>query len=815
VLRPALRRSGVKAEEYKLSLDVDFVNLTFQGSVRLTGELDSSPVRLNAVGLEISRAVSGSQELSVKSLEPSQEIELDRLPKGAREIVLEFSGKVLTEGLLGLYRSVQPPGYVLGTQLESTGARRLFPCLDRPDQKAVFDVEVTVDEGLSVIFNTPALETSTMNGRPRIRFAKTPPMSTYLAFLAIGKFDALRGSGPGTSVVVWTPPGDREKGRYVLGLAQRVLKEFEGYYGVPYPLPKLDLVSLRDFGAGAMENWGAISSRERYLLADENTSSGLRRTIATVAAHEIAHQWFGDLVTMQWWDDIWLNESFASFMSFLVLDRLGDYPGIWSDFLLQEMAGAFLGDSLASTHPIRQAVDSPEEIDQIFDEISYGKGASVIRMLEAFLGHDAFRRGVHDYLVKFQFGNARSEDLWAALEAAAKQPISDLMRRWVERPGHPVLIVHRGGEGLHLEQRRFSLSGQHSRQFWPLPLVARTDGKPVRVLMTGPEITLNVPADADIFLNEGALGFYRVLYDGPTYDRILARFDQIAPSERWLITEDLFAFLLSGDAPFERWMSFVEKAVDESDPLVVHGVLSQLNLLVVPLYSDPVFADLYRRVHKAQTQRLGLVSKPEETDLDRRLRDFAVRGRVLLDPEFASELAAKFSQFDQLNPDIRQAVAIAYAQVGGSAVADELWKRLQAGDDAAQTQMVRALGSFDDAAAVAATLDRGSGGDIPASQFPFVLMEAVRHPQSRPVLWSWFLDKGPRYLQGLAGTSTLHFVMEGLAASIGTDRPKEVREYLAQHPIVGAERGIQKGLEYADLFAQLRAKRAAEASPKP
>jgi tricorn protease interacting factor F2/3 len=800
----------VKAEHYHLALDVDFPNRTFRGKVLLRGSLDTPTLRLNAVGLKVSRAVSGTHPLTVQVLEAGQEIELGGVPSGAQEVEVEYTGIAPDQGLLGLYRSEQPPGYVLATQFESTGARRVFPCLDRPDQKATFDVEVTVEAGLAVIFNTTAAETKVIDGRQRIRFVRTPRMSTYLLFFGIGKFDVLRGEGSGTQVAVWTPPGEAEKGRFALGVSQRVLKEFERYYNVPYPLPKLDLISIRDFGAGAMENWGAIASRERLLMADADTPSGLRRAIASVTAHEIAHQWFGDLVTMQWWDDIWLNESFASFMSYKVLDRLGDTPDIWSDFLLAEMSGALLGDSLATTHPIRQAVESPDEIDQIFDEISYGKGASVLRMLEAFVGDEAFRQGVHDYLVKFQYGNARSEDLWAALEEAAHQPISDLMRRWVERPGHPVLFVHRGTDGLHVEQRRFSISGDHPRQFWPLPIVARTDGKALRVLMAGPEITLSIPAGTDIFLNEGALGFYRVLYDAPTYDRLLARFEQLEPAERWVLTEDLYAFLLSGDVSFGRWKSFIEKTFRESDPLVVHGVLDQLYQLALPLYGDPEFTEIYRGFHEAQTRRLGLAPKPGETDMDRRLRDFALRSRLLMDPPFAAELASKFPQFDQLDPDIRQAVAMAYAQAQGGPVADELWKRLREGNDAAQQQMVRALASMEDPAALKEMFDRAGHGEMPISQVPWAIFEAGRHPNSRGVVWDWFVAKGIPMMQGLAGTSFLHHVFEQVVASVGTDRPDELRDYFAQHPVVGAERGIQKGLEYAKVFAKLRARRAAE-----
>ncbi len=806
-----MRRPGslrLKTETYQIWLDVNFARCTFRGRVRITGELDSPTVRLNAVGLEIGRAVSGSHPLSIRLLEASQELELTGVPAGAREIEVSFSGKAPDDSLLGFYRSRQPPDYVLATQFESTGARRAFPCVDRPDQKATFDVEVTTDPGVSVLFNTPSNEVATVEGRQRVRFVRTPRMSTYLVFLAVGKFDVLRGTGPGSRVAVWTPPGDAAKGQFALGVAQKVLKEFENYYGVPYPLPKLDLVSLRDFAAGAMENWGIIASKERLLLADEATTAGLRRSISTVTAHEIAHQWFGDLVTMHWWDEIWLNESFAALMAFKVLDRLGD-PSIWDDFFLSEMLTAFTGDSLSSTHPIRQAVASAEEIDEIFDEISYGKGASVLRMLEGFVGPESFRQGVHDYLSKFQYGNARSEDLWEALEAAARQPISDLMRRWVERPGHPVLIVHRSADGLHLEQRRFSITGDHPRQYWPIPLVARTDGTALRVLMSSPEITLNVGASTEVFLNEQALGFYRVLYDDATYDRLVARFERLASAERWLLTEDVFAFLFSGDVTFARWKSLIERAGTDKDPLVGQGVLHQLGFAALALYDDPEFVELYRRIHQAQTERLGLTAKAGEGDMERRLRDSALRGRILLDPAFARELAPMYAHYDEIDPDLRQAVALSYAQVTGPPAVEDFWRRLKDANDAGQVQMARALAGFTDASLTAASLDRASAGELPLSQFPWMLFEALDHPQARPAVWRWYQAQGAKVLGAFAGTSTLHLVYELLLSSLGGTNYSEMKAYFAEHPVPGAERGIQKGLEYASAIDRLRASRRA------
>ena len=356
------------------------------------------------------------------------------LPASTSSVELDYEGTVLTDKLVGFYRSRYGDGYLLTTQFAASEARRMLPCIDRPDRKAVFHVSVTVSQDLQVILNTPARSSTEADGTRITYFDPTPRMATYLLYLGIGHFDSVRSHAGAVGLATYTPPGRGASGVYALSVAEKLLPEYERYYGIPYPLPKLDLVAVPEFWAGAMENWGAIAFSEMALLADSSTSTLRRRGIAETTAHEMAHMWFGNLVTMNWWSDIWLNESFATFMSYRILDRA--YPDFesWSDFLPRWCASAFREDSLQSTHPIFQSVENADEINQIFDEISYGKGASVLRMIERYLGEETFRKGINAYLERFQYANASHDDLWTALEEVSQSPVRRIMNEWISGP---------------------------------------------------------------------------------------------------------------------------------------------------------------------------------------------------------------------------------------------------------------------------------------------------------------------------------------------------------------------------------------------
>ena len=416
--------------------------------------------------LVVECAVDGARLTPHPELE---EVWID-LPTESASVPVRFRGRASEKGLIGIYRSRYGSSHILTTQCEATGARQLFPCFDRPDRKAILKLRLTIDDGLEAIFNTPDVSSTQAAGRRTIVFEPTPAMSTYLTYLAVGRFEWHRGPPGRVRVSVAAPPGRASAGAFAVARASESLEAFERIFGIPYPLPKLDLIAVPEFAFGAMENWGAISFREMRLLVDERTDARARQQTLFTIAHEVAHQWFGNLVTMQWWTDIWLNESFATLMQEELCEELYPATNSLPDYLTELLTSALTGDSAPSTHPVSVAVDRPEEIGQVFDSISYGKGSAVLRMVEAYIGRPAFRRGVTQYLKDHAYGNATSHDLWTALERASGQPLRPLLAAWLQRPGLPLIRARLDAGRLHLTQERYSLDGHHTPETWPIPL---------------------------------------------------------------------------------------------------------------------------------------------------------------------------------------------------------------------------------------------------------------------------------------------------------------------------------------------------------
>ena len=443
----------VRPEKYSIELRPNLKAFSFDGSesIRIQVARPTKTIALNAEGLEVREATVSSSKGGSR---PATSIDFDSkrevlqlnfaesIPSGPATLRLSFSG-TLNDELAGFYRSRYTmsdgkQGYMAATQFESTDARRAFPCWDEPGAKATFEVSLVVPEGMTAVSNTPPIDEKDLgDGMRLVRFAETPRMSTYLLAFAVGPLDSIEGKARrGTKLGVWALPDRIGHSRWALDEAIRILDYLNDYYGIPYPLEKLDHIALQDFAAGAMENWGAITYRERILLFDPATSSAqTRQTIVEVIAHETAHMWFGDLVTMAWWDDLWLNESFASWMGAKTTGALHPEWKMWTQFLEEDIVRGLALDGLKSSHPIEVPVRDPAEIREIFDDISYSKGASILRMLEQFLGEATFRRGIRDYLKAHAYGNARTEDLWRALTAASRQPVRALMGSWTRQTG--------------------------------------------------------------------------------------------------------------------------------------------------------------------------------------------------------------------------------------------------------------------------------------------------------------------------------------------------------------------------------------------
>ncbi|MFB3819790.1 MAG: M1 family metallopeptidase, partial [Candidatus Methylomirabilales bacterium] len=506
---------------YELFLAPDLAAGRFTGeeTVRLVVRRPTREVVLNAVELAIPEArLQRGDEAPLPAavrLDEAAERAVLQLPAtlqpGEWRLRLRFAGS-LNDKLRGFYRSrAGAPGDAAAdvlavSQFEATEARRAFPCWDEPALKAVFQVSLAVAEGLAAIANTaPVAETPLAGGRRRVTFAPSIPMSTYLVAFVVGRLAATPPVMVGaTPLRVWCVPGKERLAAFALEVAAFALRFFEDYYGIPYPGDKLDLIAIPDFAFGAMENLGAITFRETALLVDEAAATHAERTrVADVVAHELAHMWFGDLVTMAWWNGLWLNEAFATFMEVMAVDAWRPAWARWTAFGVSRGA-ALAVDGLAASRPVEYEVRAPRDADAMFDVLTYEKGGAVLRMLEQHLGPALFREGVRRYLTEHRFGNADTVDLWRALGAASGQPIPAMMDGWIFRPGYPVVSVAPVAEGrsLRLQQTRFRyLPDGSDGETWQIPLTIRAEvaGAPVELshLLTGPEEELALPGPAD------------------------------------------------------------------------------------------------------------------------------------------------------------------------------------------------------------------------------------------------------------------------------------------------------------------------------
>jgi tricorn protease interacting factor F2/3 len=786
----------VNVQAYYLDLTVDYRTLAFRGHLRIEGTPEGGELFLNSVGLEVSGARAGTTPLTIRSDPEHQQVVLSGLPPGTSSVELDYQGTVLTDKLVGFYRSHFGDDYLLTTQFAPSEARRMLPCIDRPDRKAVFHVSVTVPKDLEVIFNTPAETSSEVDGSRTTHFAPTPRMSTYLLYLGIGRFDTVRSRVGSVGLAAFTPPGRGESGKFALGVAAKVLPEFERYYGIPYPLPKLDLVAVPEFWAGAMENWGVIAFAEMALLVDASTTTLRRRAIAETTAHEIAHMWFGNLVTMNWWSDIWLNESFATFMSYRILDRA--YPEFesWADFLPRWSASAFRADSLQSTHPIFQPVENADEINQIFDEISYGKGASVLRMLEGYLGEETFRKGVNAYLEKFQYANASHEDLWAALEETSQSPVGRIMNEWIARPGLPMLVARVLGRRLTIDQRRFFFSGQHTTESWPVPVVARIDGQERRLLLEDPHTEIELTTDEPPFLNVHASGFYRVLYDMHTLDQFRARFSSLSGLDQWSLIHDLGPLLEAGDLDLAQYLDFLHAG----ETARYYAVVSQFGrsgaTLNTLLFDHPRFLEGYRSFLRAQTERLGMEPAPGEPATDGALRESLSAQRVWVDRDFAQTLAARYSEYDRMNPELRDAIATAFVRTGGAAEFELVLRRFRsAPSEAEMFRLIGALTAAPDPALVERILLMAEHRELLLSLLPPAILGAARNVEARELTWNWLERNLDSLAESFRGTGRTGDLLEFVIPRLGLGRETEVRTFFRDRVVRESSQGIAKGLE--------------------
>jgi len=760
---------------------MDFEKLRFNGKVRIRLQSEQDVV-LNSVGLDIRGIVMDEKPVGFK-----QTAEELTVQTGAFDGILEINyAGTITDSLVGIYRAPYDHSQIVTTHFEAAQARRMLPCIDHPDAKAEFRIAVKIDKKLTAISNMPVESVVPEGEKKLITFQKTPRMSTYLLYLGIGRFEEQTTKHGTLDVIMATTPGKVKSCEFSQDEATRAIDFFNAYYAIPYALPKIHLIAVPEFAMGAMENWGAITFRESALLIDANSSARVKKRVAEIVDHELAHQWFGNLVTMKWWDDIWLSESFATFMASKVIDSLHPDWKIWEDFMRNETAGALERDCLKRTHPIQVPVRSPDEIEQIFDEISYGKGASILRMIEGYIGKDTFQRGVRQYLSNYAYSNATGNDLWNMLETTSNKKVQTIMSGWIRQPGYPMLTVEANGRELTLRQERFFISNSSEKGAWPMPITLEINGESQSIFMDSTEETIQTQAPiSSLRVNLDRTGFYLVRYVG--CEDLLWK-SKLSPIDQWGIVFDAFAFLLSGRMQFPDYLTLLKRFTSRSEYLPTHEISDQLSFLNT--IAQERICDFSKTFHRSQLELIH-----EKTDENTKVLREALANRLtLVDDLYSKELAANFEKYDTVPPDMKQAVALAYAR--SIEDYDRLLTAYRNSDsDQDKIRLLTAMTAFKRAALVYQTLDFTLTKEVKRQDTRLVLTTAVGNPDARDITWKWLRENIDKLKERYAGTGTLSGTFLTIIPILGISRIGEVNEFFAHQKIPDAEVGISAGLE--------------------
>ena len=817
----------VLPRRYGLSLTPDLGAASFTGTVVISCECveAADEIALNAKELEVHSVTVNGAPCRFHLHDATERLVIEaQMNPGEVSVAVTFTG-VLNDKLRGWYRStfVDDKGVeqvIATTQMQSTDCRKAFPCFDEPDMKAVFAVDLTVENGLTAISNGPETRREpTADGRTRVWFKDTMPMSTYLVAFIVGPLEA---TAPqmvnGTPVRVIHVPGKGHLTEFAMRIGTFALDWFEKYYGIPYPSDKVDLVALPDFAAGAMENLGCITFREVLLLVDPASSTQIEQElVADVVAHELAHMWFGDLVTMGWWNGIWLNEAFATFMEIAACDAFAPEWKRWTSFGL-ERSVAFEVDSLHSTRSVEFPVHAPDDCEGMFDVLTYQKGGAILRMLEQYLGADRFRAGVSHYLKKHSHGNTETGDLWDAIEEVVSTdggenvPVRRLMDSFIWQPGFPLVSARLDGDELVLSQCRFTFDNDPDATLWVLPVHVRNGGSWTKVLLETDEtrVTLSDAAGA-VVVNAGGHGFFRVAYSADLLSRlsgdVLAGLDTI---ERYNLVDDAWNAVVSGNLSAVDFLSFAENFAAERDLAVwqalaigirgtgrllrredLPGLAARVRALAAPALADlgttarSGEADL---TAKLRGLLVGLVAvMGQDTDMQRRCRD------ILLHPEAPGN-----------DPELVASATTVVASIGNEDDYEWVLERFRNPDTPQeQIRMLYALAEFDDAELMKRTCELAFSGEVKTQNAPFLLNRCVANRFHGELAWQYVQQHWKEANEKFPVNTIVRMVDS--AKLLNSDVAEaSVKSFFGEHDIPQAVQTLQQVLERQGVNVALR-----------
>lgn len=813
---------GVIPQHYALSIIPDLPSASFVGSERIDVVLDrpTRVITLNAAELEFASARANSSAFKAESLPASISLDPKKeqatfaferdLPAGAVRLEISYSGK-LNDKLRGFYLSKTKARSYGVTQFESTDARRAFPCFDEPALKATFELSLVLNSAENAISNT-VIRSDTPGpsaGEHTVSFTTTPRMSTYLLVWLVGDFACSEGKSDGVPIRVCATPDKVRLTKFALESAKWDLHFFNRYFGIRYPLSKLDLVAVPDFDSGAMENFGCVTFREAELLVNEkNGTLPSRKDVTTTVAHEIAHQWFGDLVTPVWWDDLWLNEGFATWMETKASAR--QHPK-WrfEEDAAQDLDHAMQDDASAGTRAIRSRAETPVQIDAMFDEIAYDKAGAVIGMVEHWLGEETFRRGVQQYLRAHLYSNATASDFWNTQSRVSGLPVDKVMSSFVEQPGVPMIQISTLGAASPVRQVRF-VNGEHTAraETWTIPVCFKASGCHI----LSPSVSSMDISAADPFANAGQKGYYRTDYGSNLLPSLFANAEvELAPPERIGLLGDRWALMQAGRAPVGQVLdlAFAMK-LDHSPPVMEEALLRLATVasMIATGEDRERLQAIIRRELAPVYVAMGGPSKHESYDhAEIREALFEALGKAG-DPSalaLARQIAAQlFGGEKPSDPNLGDASVVLAAPHGDEAMYDRVLRVVQhASDPDLKDTAQRVLTRFQNPALVDRTLKYSLSDQVRSEDTPTFWVLMLQHPDMQDQAWgfvreNWdeFRRKSPPGSEGA--------IIAATGAFCSTGQRQSVAGFFDAHPVQGAERILRRSLEQIDDCARLR-----------
>ncbi len=813
--------SNVRPDHYALALTPDLTTATFAGTetIDVTLAAPSTTVTLNALELKISSVTAGGETGTVSYDESKEQATFTfgkALPAGHNVLSIAYTG-ILNDKLRGFYLSKSRKRNYAVTQFESTDARRAFPCFDEPALKATFDVSLTIDKADNVISNSNQIsDTPAGPAKHTVAFATTPKMSTYLVAFLVGDFVCTKGSSDGVPIRACATPDKVDLTPFAVHAAEHFLKYYDTYFGIKYPMPKLDLIGIPDFEAGAMENFGAITYRETEMLVDEKDgSTAEKKRVAMVVAHEMAHQWFGDMVTMQWWDNLWLNEGFATWMENKAAD---DWHPEWhfnrdtADALNETLNY----DAVRTTRTIRAKAETSAEIAEMFDGIAYGKAGAVIGMIESWIGPQVFQQGVHNYLAAHLYGNATAEDFWNAQTATSKQPVDKVMSSFVDKPGVPVItFAHKQSAGYPVAQERFFLDAPDKKSKddagWTIPVCVKTTSTPQCQLISSATPVLKPATDQPfLFANANETGYYRVAYSADQLKAINAVAETaLTVPERIGYLGDRWALTRAGQGSVGDYLDLALALKQDPNAAVLDNTLTTLATIRNRIASDedrarlnaiiraqygPVYAALGKEQEnesydkqQIRTQLYGALGEAEDPTV-------LAHARQIADDLFNGRRVAE--------SNVMESVAIA-AGTGDDAFYNRIQTVSQKADDPVmQEETLKMLTQFHAPIFAVRTLEYATSGQVRNQDSWILIAIELSQRETRDIAWAW-VQKNWDKVKAQFTTASGANVVSSVGAFCTVQRRNEVADFFATHKVEAADRTLAKALDSIDACIKL------------